>query len=217
MTQRREFLETLGMLMGAMTIGAAELQAAPVPGDSPWDTSWLDALAAAQFRVVFNASEINDGTVMDQVRTFLDHFHDVHGTADAQTRAVIVFRRLGAPMAFNDAMWDRYAIGEDIRIADPGTRRGAKRNLFWRAAVGASPQDVALQLETLQQRGAISLVCSIATNTWAARTAARLHLDADAVASEIRANLIPGAILVPSGIYALIRAQNAGCAYMPGA
>jgi intracellular sulfur oxidation DsrE/DsrF family protein len=27
---------------------------------------------------------------------------------------------------------------------------------------------------------------------------------------------VPGAILVPSGIYALIRAQNAGCAYMQG-
>jgi hypothetical protein len=112
--------------MGAMTIGAAEFQAAPVPAHSPWDTSWLDALASAQFRVVFNANEINDGIVMDQVRMFLDHFHEVHGTIDAQTRAVIVFRRLGAPMAFNDAMWDRYAIGEDIRIAEPGTRRASE-------------------------------------------------------------------------------------------
>jgi intracellular sulfur oxidation DsrE/DsrF family protein len=34
--------------------------------------------------------------------------------------------------------------------------------------------------------------------------------------AEARANLIPGAIVVPSGIYALIRAQNAGCAFMPG-
>ena len=217
MTQRREFLETLGMLMGAMTVGAAELHAAPVPARSPWDTSWLNELASAQYRVVFNANEISDGTVMDEVRTFLDHFHDVHGTVDAQTRAVIVFRRLGAPMAFNDAMWDRYAIGEDIKIAEPGTRRAARRNVFWRATADASPQDVALQLETLQKRGAISLVCSIATNTWAKRTAARLHHDADAVAADVRANLVPGAILVPSGIYALIRAQNAGCAYMPGA
>jgi len=39
---------------------------------------------------------------------------------------------------------------------------------------------------------------------------------ADEVRAEARANLIPGAILVPSGIYALIRAQNAGCAFMPG-
>ncbi len=34
---------------------------------------------------------------------------------------------------------------------------------------------------------------------------------------DARAQLIPGAIVVPSGIYALIRAQNAGCAYMQGA
>jgi intracellular sulfur oxidation DsrE/DsrF family protein len=32
----------------------------------------------------------------------------------------------------------------------------------------------------------------------------------------LKANLIPGAIIVPSGIFALIRAQNAGCAFMAG-
>jgi hypothetical protein len=41
-------------------------------------------------------------------------------------------------------------------------------------------------------------------------------LNHDEVRAELRANLVPGAILVPSGIYALIRAQNAGCAFMPG-
>ncbi len=35
-------------------------------------------------------------------------------------------------------------------------------------------------------------------------------------AAELDANLVSGAILVPSGIYALIRAQNAGCAFMQG-
>jgi intracellular sulfur oxidation DsrE/DsrF family protein len=40
--------------------------------------------------------------------------------------------------------------------------------------------------------------------------------DVEEVQKDVRANLVPGAILVPSGIYALIRAQNAGCAYMPG-
>ena len=216
MTHRREFLATLGVFAGAMAIDADELRAAPAPADSPWDTSWLEALAAAKFRVVFNASEINDGAAMDYARTFLDHFHEVHGTADAQTRPVIVFRRMGTQMAFNDVMWDRYGIGDDVKIADPDTRRAAKRNVFWKAKKGASVEDMALQLETLQQRGVISLVCNIAMGHWATRTAARLHLDADAVRADALKNLVPGAIVVPSGIYALIRAQNAGCAYMPG-
>jgi intracellular sulfur oxidation DsrE/DsrF family protein len=39
----------------------------------------------------------------------------------------------------------------------------------------------------------------------------------DEVRAEFRANLVPGATLVPNGVYGVIRAQNAGCAYMPGA
>ena len=216
MTHRREFLAALGVFAGALAIDADELGASSVPGESPWDTSWLASLAAAQFRVVFNADDLSDGAAMSYARAFLDDYHDVHATADSQTRAVIVFRRLGTPMAFNDAMWDRYAIGEDVKIADPETRRAAKRNVFWKANAGASAEELALQLQTLQGRGVISLVCSVAIGRWAARTAGRMHLDAAAVRADVQANLVPGAILVPSGIYALIRAQNAGCAYMPG-
>jgi len=56
----------------------------------------------------------------------------------------------------------------------------------------------------------------VALSNLASRTARKLQRDAEAVKAEWRENLIPGAILVPSGIYALIRAQNAGCAFMPG-
>jgi intracellular sulfur oxidation DsrE/DsrF family protein len=40
--------------------------------------------------------------------------------------------------------------------------------------------------------------------------------DVEEVRKEVRENLVPGAIAVPSGIFALIRAQNAGCAFMQG-
>jgi hypothetical protein len=103
--------------------------------------------------VVFNASEMNDGEVLDYANTFFVHFHEAHGTTDAQTRPVIVFRRLGTSLALND-------VGRRLAAQ---TKRGV-----------------------------------------------------DEVQKELRANLVPGAILVPSGIYALIRAQNAGCAFMPG-
>jgi hypothetical protein len=33
------------------------------------------------------------------------------------------------------------------------------------------------------------------------------------VQKELRANLVPGVILQPSGVYAVVRAQNAGAAF----
>jgi len=216
MTCRRDFLTGLGVLTAALAVDPDEMAAELAPRASPWDTSWIERLESARFRVVFNASEINDGAAMDYASTFLDHFHDVHATTDQQTRPVIVFRRLGTSMAFNDLLWQRYAIGEDAKISDPATHSPATRNVFWREREGASPQEAATKLETLHQRGLISLVCNFAANNWSRRMAERTHRAADEVFGEVRANLVPGAILVPSGIYALIRAQNAGCAYMPG-
>lgn len=217
MTKRRDFLAQLSVAAAAMTIDANELRAASTStsSSSPWDTAWIDKLATAQYRVVFNGSEMADGAALDMASTFLDHFHDVHGTSDKQTRPVIVFRRLGTQIGFNDAMWEKYGIGEDTKTNDPATNAPAKRNVYWRAAAGSS--DASTKIETLQGRGLIVLVCNIATENVGGRIAAKRHLDPEEVKKDLKANLVPGATLVPSGIFALIRAQNTGCAYMPGA
>ncbi|SRR6266542_1325822 len=216
MTHRRDFLAQLGAITAVLGLDASELKALSVSDNSPWDTSWINKLAAARFKVVFNASDISDGAAMNYASTFLDHFHELHGTSDEQTRPVIVFRRLGTQMAFNDLLWDRYAIGENTKTNDSATGAPAKRNIFWKARDGASPQESSSTIETLNRRGLISLVCNFSVGNWSRRTAETMHLNVEQVAAEVRANLVPGAILVPSGIYALIRAQNEGCAFMPG-
>jgi intracellular sulfur oxidation DsrE/DsrF family protein len=214
MTSRRSFITTLGAGAAASLLDVNELRAGSSAANrSAWDTSWIDRLKSAEFRVVFNASEIADGVAMDYVSTFYHDFHEAHGTPDSALRPVVVFRRLGTEMAFNDAMWERYAIGESNKITDSATKAPAKRNVFWKTASGA-PGDT--KIETLQSRGMISLVCNVATENVGRRYAAKFQRDVTEVQNELKANLVPGAILVPSGIYALIRAQNAGCAWMPG-
>jgi hypothetical protein len=208
MPKRRDFLAQLSVAAAAMAVDPDELRASPTASMSAWDTSWLDRLAGGKYRVVFNASDISDGAAMNYASTFLDHFHEVHGTSDKQTRPVIVFRRLGTPMAFNDVMWDRYELGADTKVTDPATKAAAKRNIFW--SDGGTP------LRALQDRGLISLVCNVATENWGRSIAERMSKPVDEVQRDLRQNLTPGAIMVPSGIYALIRAQNAGCAWMPG-
>src|SRR5262249_28016767 len=168
------------------------------------DLSWVHALASSTDRLVINAEEIADGTAIGYAETFLNHFHEAQGATDAQTRPVIVFRRLGTPMALDDVMWERDAVGADAKITDVGTQKPALRNVYKK------------EIEALRQRGLISLVCNIALGNWSARAAQRTNKKVADVIAEARANLIPGSIIVPSGVFALIRAQNAGCAYMPG-
>jgi intracellular sulfur oxidation DsrE/DsrF family protein len=202
MQHRRDFLTMLGAVAAMTTVDADERIAAP--GPAPWDTSWLDALASAQYRVVFNAEDIADGAAMAYAEAFLNDFHQTHGTTDTETRPVIVFRRLGTPMALGDVLWDGYGVGEDSKITDGRTRAAAKRNIYKK------------QIEELRARGLICLVCNIALGNWSARAAKRTNKKTEDVIADAKANLVPGTIIVPSGICALIRAQNAGCAFMPG-
>jgi intracellular sulfur oxidation DsrE/DsrF family protein len=212
MSDRRQFIARMGALAAVgLAFDADELRASTTPVAGSWDTSWLDKLAAAKYKVVFNGNNATDATA-DYVSTFFDHFHEVHGTSDSETRPVVVFRRLGVGMAFNDAMWDKYQIGADSKITDPATKAPARRNVYWGGSANSSTS-----FEAMTKRGMISLVCNVAVGGAGYRLAKANNLDIETVRSDLRANLIPGAILVPSGIYALIRAQNAGCALMEGA
>jgi intracellular sulfur oxidation DsrE/DsrF family protein len=203
MTGRRDFIARMGVAAATLAIDPAELRAASeASASAPWDTSWIDRLATARHRAVFNGTVIDDGAVMSYAEAFLDHFREVHNTTDADTRPVIVFRRLGTPMALNDRLWERYPIGADTKINDAGAP--ARRNRF------------APTIEAMHKRGMISLVCNVSVSNIARQFARAENKNVEEVQEEFRANLVSGVILVPSGIYALIRAQNAGCAFMLG-
>ena len=63
-------------------------------------------------------------------------------------------------------------------------------------------------------RGLTVLVCNRATMNTARGAAERAKRDVAQVQTEFRNGLVPGALLMPDGIFALVRAQNAGCALM---
>lgn len=216
MPLRREFLAQLGGVVAASSLNVGKLEAMGSGHASEWDMSWVERIAAAKYRAVFNANVIKNGDVVYSAALVLDQFHEVYGTGDQSTCPVIVFRSAGTVMAFNDSLWARYKFGDETNVIDPVTHVSAIRNIFWKAREGASPKAAANSLFALQQRGLICLVCNRELRGWADKFAQQTQQKEDAVYAEMRANLIPGSYLVPSGIFALIRAQNAGCAYMPG-
>src|SRR5256885_255112 len=106
--------------------------------------------------------------------------------------------------------------GSSAFAPGPGQAR-PRRNPFWSAPPESPRARDRSTLEALLDRGVTLLVCNIAAMNWAARLAQKLERDVEEARNQVRTGLVPGAILVPSGIFALIRAQNAGCAFMRGA
>src|SRR5436190_6950465 len=109
-TPRRSFLGQLGLAALATTGTGRAVLAQPTPNarrSSPWDLSWIDRVAAAKYRAVIDATTMKEGYALEIADDIMNTFHEVYDSANEETRVVVVMRRSGTPMAFQDGLWDR--------------------------------------------------------------------------------------------------------------
>ena len=185
------------------------------PGD--WDMSWVDRITG-DHRQVFDSPEIAEATQLHQMRTWLAGFQEVYGTTDADMHGVLVIRHEAIPMVANDAMWAKYRLGKQYEQKDPASGKSAERNPFLNANVKQGDEHSLLWpdggLDTLMKRGQTVLACNMALHFMSGVVAKQAKQDAKTVYDDLRANLLPGVTLMPSGIFAVTRAQEAGCRLM---
>lgn len=189
-------------------------QGGRAPQSPKFDDSWTNRVRAAAHRAVFDSPAVSDGLVFGHATAFMDNYHEMFGTTDAETVPVIVMRHQGTVLALGDAMWAKYELGAYTKLNDPTTGSVATRNPFVR--VVASDTHALIEPEStltaLRARGAVLLVCNRALKHFASLQAKQRGMNESDVMNDFLAGLVPGAIPQPSGIYAMIRAQEAGCA-----
>jgi hypothetical protein len=144
---------------------------------------------------------------------------DAIAAGENDVQAVVVIRHAAIPMAFNDAMWEKYEIGKDKKIKDERTDSWATHNPYLnggsnRGGAAPSADRPTPTFAWLTAHGHILLGCDLATQNYANTIARNFKVDQRAVYEELKANLVPGMILQPNGVYAALRAQEAGCGYM---
>ncbi|HKG91909.1 MAG TPA: hypothetical protein VKA84_08470 [Gemmatimonadaceae bacterium] len=98
--------------------------------------------------------------------------------------------------------------------ADPRPGRiPATRNVFSNPQPG-DPVNERTSIEALRQLGATFLLCDNALTQFSGYLARRSGSTQDAAYQELRANLLPGTVLVPTMLIAINRAQERGCSYL---
>ncbi|HET9634828.1 MAG TPA: hypothetical protein VFP26_02775 [Gemmatimonadaceae bacterium] len=218
---RREFVNDVVRLaavgaLSASVIPTAEALAKPA-ADTAWDLSWIDLITKATDRAVFDwpiPGDPADPQVLYFAERYLDNCAAAYGARNYDARVVLNIRTVAIPIALNDAAWERYALGAEYNIKDPFTKALAVKNPFWHRAPDPAPGVKMPTLEDLLKRRAIVLVCDFALGHLATRLATKAGRTVDEVHRDLQAAFVPQAYLVPSGVFGLARAQNAGCAYM---
>jgi intracellular sulfur oxidation DsrE/DsrF family protein len=207
---RRGFLGRAAALAAAVT-AAPRVVAAAAPSLELED-EWLDRLTG-KHRQIFDMPQPADGLPLVHMLNYIQTYNTAYNVPDSEVNAVGTFYGMTTLHGVNDAMWAKYRIGEALGIADPATGRPAVRNP-WRTEVHALGMTIApAGIEALQRRGALFLLCNNALTFFAGQLAQAAGAQPTAVYEELRANMLPGVVLVPAMVIAIEKAQGRGVAY----
>jgi hypothetical protein len=239
-TARREFLGQIAasaiVIAGTACAAPASVgqSTAPTPVPAPqstttstppsaahWDDSWFGKLTA-KHKAVFDSPAIDDGLAVSHASGYIRGMRDALGAGVDDVQIVLVMRHAGIPMVLNDAMWAKYEIGKDRKIKDYSNDKWAVRNPFFASIpspnavprANASSDRPQSTLTWLASHGHILLGCDLATRGFAGQVAEKTKTDQRAIYEEFKANLVPGVILQPTGVYAVHLAQEAGCTFI---
>lgn len=216
---RRSFLGSIAT--GAAAIGMAALTV-PLPAaannDSPLASdpdAWFNQLKG-KHRILFDATRPNGMYPFAWPKVFL-MTNEATGTPGKDCSVIVLLRHDAIPYALEDKLWEKYALGEHFKADDYRTKAPATRNPFWKPAKGdfkvPGVGEVAIGINELQDSGVRFCVCEMAMTVHSAAVAMQKGLDGAAVKKEWMEGLLPGIQPVPSGVWAIGRAQEHGCGY----
>jgi hypothetical protein len=219
---RRKFIANVAgsaSALAAVGFGATDLfaqGAAATPPQGGWDMSWLDRVAKAKHKQVFDAPGIAEGMALTNSIVWLNGYAEVYKTTDADMAAVLVFRHKGLPLVLNDEIWAQVPYGEEEKINDPATSAPTKRNPFLKAAGGRGGASLMPggDLESLIARGVIVLACNLALMRQAGALSKAMGITREQAQQKLIEAVAPGVIRMPSGVFATSRAEEAGCQFL---
>jgi hypothetical protein len=228
MTHRRGFL---GRIAGAAAALSVLNDARPAEAQTAGPDDWIKGVKGTH-RCLFDFPQHKNGMPLLHILNYLNTYTEAYKSAPGQAGAVGTFYSMGTqssiPLAFNDAMWAKYGLGDYLGLKDaagtPYTRNVFNRptasdlHLLMQAIqsptipafAGAMP---ALGLESLQKMGTTFLLCANAFGGWCEELAVRGKGKAADLQKDLAANLLPGVVMVPAMVIAIEKAQAAGIAY----
>jgi intracellular sulfur oxidation DsrE/DsrF family protein len=228
-TNRRHFLGSLAS--GAAALGIATVTPtlnlhanSNIPVINPDDPdAWFNQIKG-KHRMIFDATGPHEIFPFAWPKVFL-LTNAATGTPEKDCSVVVVLRHSAIPFAFEDRLWKKYnfnkvfkidSIGPSFQAVDAADAL-ANRNPFWKPKEGdfklPGMGAVPIGINDLQANGVMFCVCSAAIGVYTNVVAGMMKMDPAEVMKDWMAGLLPGVQAVPSGVWAVGRAQEHGCQY----
>ena len=217
--QRRSFLKQVAT--GAAVLGAGSFLSTPFNasaeslnhGDVTEADAWFNKVKG-KHKIVFDVVEPKGIFPFAWPKIFLVT-NGATGTTEKECGVVIILRHNAIPFAMGNDLWAKYKFGEMFKVYGEDGKTPVTSNPFWQAKPMTIPGvgEVKVSIDDLQASGVMLCACDMALTVYSAVAAMGAKQDPAAVKKEWVAGLLPSIQPVPSGVWAVGRAQEHGCSY----
>lgn len=185
------------------------------PGE--WDLSWRERIKGAH-RIVFDTPDLDEGSGVYRASMFGGSYKDVLGISDDDISVVLVLRHAAIPLIMSHEFWAEYNLGSKTKMKNPMTGKSTHRNpvLMDVETDGLPPEFAQLSLDKFIQRGGIVLACNQAFGQMVATVRKKHKVSGPEARERALAGVVPGVVLLPTGIVAVQLAEESGCHYQRG-
>lgn len=214
-TGRRSFLGRLG-LVAALASAAAASKAAAQPSRTRFEPAmhpeddWMEL--PGSHRALIDAYTGWGGVnAMNFASNLLVTQADIYKGAETDYAIIVCFRAQAAPLAYSDAIWEKYGtpLADYVNYHDPRTQANFPRsplNMADRVDLPSRGHTLASNAA----RGVQYAVCNRATRNLATILAAATGGSVDDIHRELAGSIGVNARMVPAGVTATTRAQEHG-------
>lgn len=171
---------------------------------------WLEDVNG-KHRQLFDAPTPNNGIPLIHLLNYYDG-HNKIGNKDSEIDGVVTFYGFTTFHGLSDGMWAKYDLGEFLGEKD-ASGKAYTANPWRTSPVILGTELPQASIEAQQKRGATFIICDNALSILSGMVAQKRGLDARAVYSDMKANILPGVTLVPAMVVAIGQAQEAGLSY----
>ena len=218
-TTRRDFLGRVATgtaMLGVMPLAldtsllrVAGPLAAPAATD--WDVSWVGRITG-KHKAIFDVPEIESGYGVWRASIWGKQYEAVLKVPAKDMTPVLVLRHNAIALAMKQEFWDKYGVGKAKNVTHPLTLQPTERNP---ALLTDVPEPYStFALPNFLARGGIALACDLALQDCIGQIQSKDGVTPEEARKRAIALMVPGVILQPSGVFAAIRAQEAGCIYL---
>ena len=197
-------------LMASEPVSREKITYAPADADQ-----WFNQVKG-RHKIVYDATQPHEIYPFAWPKVFL-LTNQATGTPAADCGVVVVLRHTALAYAFDDWVWAKYKFGEIFKAPDPKTKQPSLRNPFWKPKPGdfklPGVGEVQIGINELQASGVMFCVCNMAIMVYSAVVADMMKMTAADVMKDWKSGLLPGVQVMPSGVWAVGRAQEHGCQY----